>query len=84
VAAAGTVASPVTDLWFALAFAVVGFILATDVKGVSTILHRNSRGISPWGRNKDLWNGLNPFKLGGWVSLGIAAVILIIAAVQAS
>lgn len=75
-----TPASPVSSLIVGLVLAGVGLILGIDIKGISSAFHRNSSRFTPWGRDRNLLRGVNPFKLVGWVFVGVAVVFLVGAA----
>jgi hypothetical protein len=73
---------PVVGLLFGFGFAAIGCVLALDVRGIATILHRNTSESAPWGRNRDFWHGLNPFRIAGCVFAGVGVIILIVVAVR--
>lgn len=65
-----------TALWIGLVLTGLGAILAFDVKGIATAIHKNNTEFTPWGRKLHTSTWPNPARFVGWFFLIPGAILL--------
>lgn len=67
-----------TALWISVVMTGLGAVLAFDVKGIATAIHKNNTEFTPWGRRLHTSEGPNTARLVGWFFLIPGAVLLVL------
>ncbi len=65
-----------TALWIGAVLTGLGAVLAFDIKGIATALHKNNTEFTPWGRKLRTSTWPNPARFVGWFFLVPGAILL--------
>jgi hypothetical protein len=64
--------------WTSLAATGLGAVLAFDVRGIATTLHKNNSEFTPWGKKLQTSQWPNPARIVGWCFLVPGGVVLVL------
>jgi len=65
-----------TALWIGAVMTGLGALLAFDVKGIATAIHKNNTEFTPWGRKLQTSTWPNPARFVGWFFLIPGSILL--------